>query len=301
MEFKLSLLRVFVAVAETGNIQDAADRVGRSPSAVSMSLKQVEEIVGGPLFESDRKNGLTELGRYLLQTAQGQLTALDRSMESIRAFAKGEIGRVEVACVPSVATQLMPTVIRRFQEQWRGVELDIRDIDTMAVVRAIERGTVELGIAGRPRTGAVTFQPLFTDQLVLACPQNHPLARSDTAVGWAEIDPVDFIANGITAVSDIAEVQALNGGAKLMVRNTTSLIAMVSANVGLTILPELALATPAPGVHSRPLSNQQSRREVGVIRKTESALSPAARAFLQVFNDVLKDRMTRRDGGLLSL
>ena len=293
MDFKLSLLRVFVAVAETGNIQDAADRVGRSPSAVSMALKQLEGRVGGALFESDRKNHLTELGMYLLDIARGQLTSHDRAMASVRAFAKGELGRVELACVPSVASHLLPDVIQTITARWPGVELDVRDIDTAAVVRAIERGAIEIGIAGRPRSGAVTFQPLFHDGLVLVCPAASPLAGQAGPVTWKRLAGHSVIANGIMADSDVPEIQALNAGANLMVRNTTSLLALVKAGVGATILPELSIPQDALGIRLLPLEAGNLRREVGAIRKTGTPLSPAARAFLEVFTSFVRDRVSR--------
>lgn len=292
MDVKLSLLRVFVAVAETGNIQDAADRVGRSPSAVSMTLKQLEDLVGGALFESDRKNQLTELGMYLLETGRGQLTSHDRAMASVQAFAKGEIGRVELACVPSVASHLLPNVIQTFMAQWAGVELDVRDIDTSAVVRAIERGTVEVGIAGRPRTGAVIFQPLFRDRLVLVCSAASPLTGQPGPVTWKKLKGHSVIANGIMANSDVLEIQALNAGAKLMVRNTTSLLALVQAGIGATILPELSVPLDNLEIRLLPLEAGNLTREVGIIRKTETPLSPAAEAFVDVFTSFVQERIS---------
>lgn len=291
MDIKLSLLRVFVAVAETGNIQDAADRVGRSPSAVSMTLKQLEVLVGGALFESDRKNQVTELGMYLLETARSQLTGHDRAMASVQAFAKGEIGRVEVACVPSVASHLLPDVIQAFMAKWDRVELDIRDIDTSAVVRAILRGTVELGIAGRPRTSMVTFKPLFHDQLLLVCPAESRLKKSHGPVSWKSLGEQTILANGIMASSDHPEIQALNAGAKLMVRNTTSLLALIKAGSGVTILPELSIPQGTKGVSVLPLEDGNLKREVGTIHKTGIPLSPAADAFLKIFISFLQDKI----------
>jgi len=297
MDFKLSSLRFYVAVAETGNISDAADRVGRSPSAVSMVLKQLEEMVGGALFESDRKNHLTELGTYFLDAAREQLSSHDRAMASVCAFAKGEIGRMELACVPSVASQLLPEVIRKFCGQWPGVALDVRDIDTSAVVRAVERGTVEMGIGGRPKTGAVTFLQLFHDKLVVACPETSTLDNHEVSVTCEDLSRYPLIANGIMESSEIPGIKNLNIQANLMVRNTTSLLALVKEGVGATILPELSVPRNIPGIRTIALENGNFFREVGVIRKTETRLSPAATAFLDVFRSCVMERVCP-DGAL---
>ena len=291
MELKLSLLRVFVAVADTGNIQDAADRMGRSPSAISMSLKQLEELVGGTLFESDRKNRVTELGRFLLETVRAQLTSHDRAMASVQAFANGGIGRVELACVPSVASHLLPDVIKAFTAQWDQVEMDVRDIDTTAVVRAIERGTVELGIAGRPRVGMVSFKPLFHDRLLLVCPLGNALNKGKKRVTWKMLADQVIISNGIMAGYDHPEIQALGTRANLMVRNTTSLLALIKVGVGVTILPELAIPQEMTGIEVFPLEDENLKREVGTIRKTDVQLSPASKAFMSVFTKLVEDRI----------
>jgi DNA-binding transcriptional LysR family regulator len=291
MELKPSQLRVFLAVAETGNIVDAARRIGRSPSAVSMTLKQVGEAVGGDLFESDRKNALTDLGGYLMETARAQLTSHDRAVASVRAFANGEIGRVELACVPSVAIQLLPGIITTFTARWPKVELELRDIDTAAVVRAVERGTVEIGIASRPRGGPVGFVPMFSDRLVYVYPDLGEHEAVASAVPWSRLRGDNFIANGITAASTVPEIQEISANAALMVRNTTSILALVGAGVGTTILPELSIPKGATGIRFAPLEGGPFRREVGVIRKSGATLSPAAKRFVEIFEDFVRTRV----------
>lgn len=100
---KLETLRVFVNVAEVGNIREAAERMGRTPSAVSMSLAQIEDQIGARLFESDRKNKLTALGKFVLETARPQIEGYDRTVGMIHAFANNRIGHLTLASIPSVS------------------------------------------------------------------------------------------------------------------------------------------------------------------------------------------------------
>ncbi|MFT5446017.1 MAG: DNA-binding transcriptional LysR family regulator [Gammaproteobacteria bacterium] len=69
LAIKIEMLRCFVAVAQSGKLVDAAEKLGRTPSAVSMMLKQFEQHLGAPLFESERKNRLTALGAFALTEA----------------------------------------------------------------------------------------------------------------------------------------------------------------------------------------------------------------------------------------
>jgi len=154
MPIKVAQLRTFATVAQCGNIKDAAARLARTPSAVSMALKQLEEELGGCLFEADRKTTLTPLGRYVLDTAKEELLRFERAVEKMRAFAGNRVGRLELACVPTVAVHILPAVIRAFVAGRPEVQLEVWDMDSLSVRRAVERGEVDLGIASPGRAEA---------------------------------------------------------------------------------------------------------------------------------------------------
>ena len=88
---KLEYLRVFVTVAETRALNEAAERLGRTPSAISMTLKQIEESLGGPLFEGERKAALTQLGAFALRHARKAVAEHDAATAAIQRFARGEV------------------------------------------------------------------------------------------------------------------------------------------------------------------------------------------------------------------
>jgi DNA-binding transcriptional LysR family regulator len=290
MEIKPSQLRVFLAVAETGALADAAERVGRTPSAVSMTLKHLESAVGAPLFEGERKAALSAAGRALLDAAREQVSGFDRAMAHVRAVALGTAGHVELACVPSVATALLPGVVQALAAQRPGVTLDVSDMDTPSVVRAVERGAVEFGVAGRPPSGAVSFRPLFADRLVLVTANDHPLAARKTRVPWSRLASEAVIANGVMTASADPAVRGLCANAALTVRNTASLLAMVRAGVGVTVLPALAVAgwTWVTALPVGPADRGQ--REVGLIRRPGTRLGAASQAFV----DVLERHVAQR-------
>jgi DNA-binding transcriptional LysR family regulator len=108
---KLGQLRSFVAVAETGALAAAARRVGRTPSAVSMSLKQLEETLGGSLFEGERKGRLTPLGEHCLQVARRMVEDHEAGQEEMLRFAAGGDGEVRIAAVPSAACGLVAAAL----------------------------------------------------------------------------------------------------------------------------------------------------------------------------------------------
>ncbi len=289
MALTLAGFRVFVEVAELGNIRDAAARLGRTPSAVSMALKQVEAEIGGPLFESDRKTKLSPLGRYVLSVAKPEVMGFDRAVAAIRAYARTEVGRLELACVPSVAAALLPRVVRRFIDAHPGVEVDLRDADSERVAREVEQETVELGIASPPtRPAPLAYTPLLRDRFVLICPDDHPLALAGAPVAWPALEGHALIANGLSARIERPEHRPLAARSRLLVRNVLSLLAMVRQGAGLTLLPYLTVAQPTPGLAALPLADPGPRREVGLLWRTGQSISPAARTFVDLLQDTLR-------------
>ncbi|MDQ0315596.1 LysR family transcriptional regulator [Amorphus orientalis] len=289
MAVTLGQLRVFLEVADLGNIKDAAEKIGRTPSAVSMSLKQLEEQLDGALFESDRKTRLTSLGEYVLTVARAEVRGFDRSVAAIQSYARNEIGRLDVACVPSVATQIMPRLLRTFLSERPDIELDVRDADSASVELAIERQRVELGVAGRPSSqGIVAFAPVFRDRFVMVCAAESPLAASDAPVSAADLAGYRFIANGASVRLQDAGFRSVSQASRLMVRNVTSLLALVRSDFGVTVLPALSVAADTK-VHCRPLAGEGLHREVGLLWRAGHTLSPVADAFAEAFRACIRD------------
>lgn len=279
---KLEALRVFVTVAEIGNIRDAADRLGRTPSAISMTLKQTEEEIGAPLFETDRKNALTALGRFTLESARAQILGYDKLIANIQAYAQNRIGKLTLACVPSVAANVVPPLINRFVADNPGVELELFDADSVGVAALVESGQADFGVAGRPdAAGVLDFAPLFSCPFALLCNVASPLAALGRPLAWADLESVRLIRNGAADTIEVPDYRALAERATLTVRNTTSLIAMTANGLGVTLLPLLSALDLPPQVTACPLEDGEALWTVGLLERKDSTRSPAARAFLE--------------------
>jgi DNA-binding transcriptional LysR family regulator len=271
-------MRGFVAVCEAGGVRAAADQIGRTPSAVSMTLKQLENDVGAPLFAADRRGELTPVGRIVLEEARAMIDHYDRACEKMISYAANRIGRCDIASVPSVAVTLLPRAIARARAQGAPFEIDVRDSDSQAIMDAVENGAAEIGLCvlhqARPQ---LDFEPLFREPLDLVCPKNHPLAAAKRPLSWARLEDVDLIQNGSSAALGLAEIAALAERSRLKARNVMSLLAMVEAGLGVTILPRLCRWKCGYAVAFAPLSDARVSRTVGWIAKAGRALSPAAR------------------------
>jgi DNA-binding transcriptional LysR family regulator len=277
---KLEHLRVFVAVAECGLLQEAASQLARTPAALSMTLKQLEADLGAPLFENERKSRLTPLGAHALQQAQLALRACDGAVTEMRRFAAGSAGEVKVAAVPSAATLLMPGALSRLQAQRPGVRVVLRDIDSQAVVEAVRSGWVDVGVATVSQAAeGVRAERVLQDPFVLVCPSQHPLARRKRALQWSDIAPESFIANGLCAGLQVPALDALIAQAHLMVLSTASLLSFVRAGAGVTLLPALAVPRGA-GLVQRPMAYPELQRHLHVVLRDDRSPMPAAQALV---------------------
>lgn len=277
-------LRVFVTVAECGNIRDAADRLFRTQSAISMTLKQVEDHLAAPLFESDRKHSLTDLGGFVLGVAKVLLRDHDTAIGLIEEYASGASGRLRIASVPSVAALLIPEILAKFLADRPTAEIDMVDTDSADVRRLVATGQADLGIASAaPAEGGLISVPIFEDSMQVVCPTRSLLGQQAGPLDWRDLETVALILNETTRGIQATEFQALAARTKLRVRNVTSLLAMVRAGVGVTLLPGLATVALPPSLVARPLSDQSCRRQVCLLRREGRVQSPLAAAFQRHF------------------
>ncbi len=282
MTIKLETLRVYATVVDSGALAEAADRLGRTPSAVSMSLKQLERELDGRLFESDRKTKLTPLGRFVYDEAGRTLSSFDEMIAALRRFARGEEGLVRVAAVPSVATQLLPIVVERFQGARPRVAIEVRDIDSPSVLEAVRDGRVDVGLASSATAvGDLSCRTLMEERFGVLCRADHWLAGLDRPVDWSDLDPDDFIANGLCAQIAAPAFAPTVTGARLMVRNTSSLIAFVLQGFGTTILPSLAVTEIPAQLRFLSLKDPAAVRRILLLTLRRRAASPTVDAFVE--------------------
>src|SRR5438093_1742989 len=142
---ELKHLRALRAVAETGTFWAASEQLNASLSTVSDHVSALETLVGVRLIERSRGRRivqLTEAGRVLLGHAEAIESRLRAAEADFRAFAAGLSGSLRVGIYQSVANKVLPEVLRRFKEKWRGVDVQVteeaRDDDLVA---AVERAT----------------------------------------------------------------------------------------------------------------------------------------------------------------
>ena len=296
MAIKIDMLRCFQAVANHGSLAAAATVLGRTPSAISMMLKQFEEHIGAPLFETARKARLTPLGALILTEAQRELGHFDRTIQAIEGLSQAKLGSVRLAVTPSVAQTVLPPVLQRFMQDHPKVRIDLRDMDSTAVADELIHDRADIGLASIASLPGFERQILFSDAFGVVCRADHSLSQNWHDLSWADLQGVDFIVNGLCAQISDEAFQPVLDAARLTVRNTASLLGLVQAGMGLTLLPRLAVLPGFNDLCFLPLRDTTVRRTVWMVTPLRQMVPPAVRAFAEVLRRLRINDRSSVDG-----
>ncbi len=281
MSIKIEMLRCFATVVAQGSLAEAASVLGRTPSAVSMMLKQFEDHIGAPLFETARKSRLTPLGRQVLEEARREIEHFDRTVATLHGLSRAELGHVRLAVTPSVAQSVMPPILRGFLEAYPDVRVDIRDADSDMIEQAVKSEAVDIGITSLGALAGYDSTRLFSDPFGVICRADHSLARDWDLLTWSDLAGERFIANGLCNQIRDEAFKPIISGARLMAHNTASLLGLIRAGVGITVVPQLVVSGELRDLVFLPLSDSSARRDVWMITQPRHLLTPVARVMVQ--------------------
>lgn len=263
MSIKIEMLRCFCTVAQTGSLAEAADRLGRTQSAVSMTLKQLEDHLDRRLFEGERKNRLSPLGEQVFELSLKQVRQFEQTVRSIEAAADASQGLIRIVSVPSVAAILFPAVLDHMTRMFPGVKVELRDTDTQQVLDALAQGKADVGIAsGHHPLNGVTSTRLFEDRFGLVCAADHPLITRDEPPRIADVTAAPFIRNALCDLIKTPRLVEAIRNTEVTIHNTHSLITMVRTGAWVTVLPETVVRFIPESTAFRPVSDLPDKREV---------------------------------------
>ena len=189
MRLTLRQLLTFVAVARAGSTMAAAEEISLSQSAVSASLNELEDLLGGKLFDRvGRRLVLNEHGRGMLPQARLLLDAARAIESEFGAAGHSTAPRLRIAASTTIGNWLLPSAIAAYRRKEGAARVAVEIGNTWQVVRAVAQFEVDLGfIEGPTREPHLKVVPWMTDELVVVCSPRHPLAASGRKVTLAEL------------------------------------------------------------------------------------------------------------------
>ena len=170
----------FRTLAETGSFTETARRLHLTQSAISHSIRSLEEQLGCNLFDRIGKRALlTEIGERLLGHTNSIFSEMDAALRSIDEVKTWGKGRIRIGATTSACQFILPSVLREFRECFPLCKIIVQPADTPVLLEKLKRSEIDLGICLRPwKDIEFEITPLFEDTLNAVVPPNHPFAKS---------------------------------------------------------------------------------------------------------------------------
>lgn len=302
MEINISIrdLRAFLAVANGLSFSQAAQQMHLSQSALSTLIGRLEEAFGTRLFDrTTRTVALTAAGEVLASHADQLLADMERTVGAVRDVTMLRRGRVALAALPSLAANVIPPLFRAFGERYPEIKLSLIDTLSEPAFELVREGRVDFALtAANPAYTDLDYVPLTTDSFVLLVARSHPLGRERGEISLADTLSAPHISmSRHTSVRQYMEAAALQNGfgfhPAYEVDHLATIGAMVIEELGVAALPAMAAdVIRGAKIVRRPLIDPVIRRSIGLVRRREGSLSPAAEAMLSMLRQQLQSPRT---------
>jgi DNA-binding transcriptional LysR family regulator len=278
-------VQAFIAIADHGGFQKAADALHVSQTALSRRLQHLEAALGVMLIErTTRSVALTTIGREFLPQAQRLVTDLQTALAEILETGKARRGDVSIACVPTAGVHYLPRIIQEYSRHFPNNRIKILDHASSGVADAVLRREAEFGInIAASRHPELTSVPLLRDQYALVCRDDHPLARKKS-LRWKQLEPHRLIFAGSVSANRSLLDQALEPlGLKLQafyeVQRSSTALGLVAEGVAAAVVPHLAMQKGNyPRLRVIALRDPVVSRMLVLVSRKTAQLSPAAQA-----------------------
>ena len=280
-------LHWLVTLAELGHVTDAAAALDTSQPTLSRALARLEDELGVRIFERVPTGVvLTPDGDVVVEAARELVGRHDLLRATLANRLDPETGLVRLAFLDSMATTLVPRLLRAFHEHAPGVKVVLSQEPAHEIRRDLDRGAVELGLTMEHAPGHAWF-PVQRERLVVIVPPTHRL-RGRKRVDLAELADDELVTTP-AGFGHSALVQGLLAEAGVGPRTSfesadlATIEGLVSAGLGVAVVPE-AFAGLSGSV-GLALSSPGATRTIGLTWRTDRPLAPPARRFLDLARD----------------
>jgi DNA-binding transcriptional LysR family regulator len=308
---ELRHLRYFLAVADANSFTAAAARLHVAQPALSNQVRALEKELGVTLLERGaRTRGLTEAGSRFLVRARRILLEADGAVDEMADFAGARRGVVRLgSALQSLAESRVAALLASFQTRSPGLRIAFQEAHTAPLLKLLTQGELDLALIHLGKGNGtselrvefgdlpVEIERLFEEPLLLAVGPRHPLAAR-REVRWRELADESFVSFGSgSTIRDLTAAAARQSGVTMRTlvsaANLGTIRALVSAGLGVAVLPRIAFASKGPPLRGIRLTEPGLTRIVALARNTIRHESAAARTFADFLRAGLRDVRSR--------
>jgi DNA-binding transcriptional LysR family regulator len=268
--FNIVSLRLAVLCVQTGNLTAAAEKTNLALAAASRRINELEGAIGTTLFTRHAR-GLepTAAGKVFYARGLAVLQTLERLSDELDDLAKGYNYHIHMLASSAALIQFLPQLIAQYGQIEKSIHIDIQEDVSSAVARGVQSGQASIGVfIEGPDTTGLRLWKFATDELVLAVPRGHRLAKSKSAIPFEEALDEDWITLETGAALLQLQTNAANTAKRPLkirtqVRSFDAVCKLVGAGLGVALLPRVYFRDlKSAQLQIRPLKNTWAKRQV---------------------------------------
>ena len=269
--FDLVSIRLAVACAQTGSLTAAARDAHLALAAASRRIRELESALGDTLFERHAR-GLrpTPAGRVFVKHGLTLLQAMEQLGGELADLRQGIARHISLCASSAAISQFLPSLLAAYGQSHPQIRIELEEQVSEAVVSALREGRSDVGVfVEGPDTTGLQTQLFRTDELVLVLPAKHLLARSASAIAFADTLDEEWISLPAGAAMLQKQQQAARAAnrpfkLRMQVRSFDAVCHMVASGLGIAILPKAASLplVKTMKLKSRPLTDSWAQRRL---------------------------------------
>jgi DNA-binding transcriptional LysR family regulator len=304
-DFEFRQIYYFMLLVEAENsFSEAAMRAGIQQGAFSQRIRALEENlgVGGAKVElfdrSTRPATLTDAGRVFLKEAGVALTHFDRAVTQARRAGHGEVGHLTLGIHNSVANSILPKLLKELRRRFPDIHLELREVTVQQEISLLKEKQLDLVFHRSPsiydRDPDLVFVPILQESFLVALPKGHSLAKQaqislsmlkNEAIVLPSLDVLPFYKDVIKRCQKAGFEPKVVQSVKAT--GIVTLLSLVAAEIGISILPSHVMVLQREGVVYRPLQDNTMNRKMTIAYR-EADSSVVLQKFLEVARDAVK-------------
>ncbi|MCW8176558.1 LysR family transcriptional regulator [Verminephrobacter aporrectodeae] len=293
MRYELTDLRLFLAIAQAKSLSTGACAVHITASSASYRLKNLEHALGTSLFvRNARGMELTPAGEAVLAHVRELFEGVERMHEDVGRFTSGLKGHVRLTANSSALNGFITPSLGRFLVLHPHVDADIEERQSETIPAAVLAREADIGIfAGETGVAGLDLHRYALDQLVIAVPPAHPLAREREIKLGAALD-FEFVcmnrsSSNFLFLRDMAQKAGRQLRVRLHTHSFEAVLSLVEAGVGVALVPRsiIAIAPDARAITMLALAETWAARELNLVVRADARLPTFAKAFMQSLLD----------------
>jgi len=293
----LAQLEVFLTVAHEGRFSRAAEKLHRTQSAVSQTIRKLEDEIGEPLFDRTSREGLlTDAGRLLQEYAERLLNLRKSAQQALGELRELQQGKLTIAANEFTALYLL-AVLAQFRRLHPMVKIAVQRTLGKNIPNDVLRHNCELGVLTYdPAVPQLRTTVVYLDELVLVVPPQHPLA-AESSISIRQLGAESFVAHNVASPYREKVIQSFQRHKTplhmdIELPTLQAIKKFVAMGNGVAFLPEISVENElARGELLRiPVRELRLHRKLRLVHRRSASLSHAAQAFLKVAEAVAAER-----------